>query len=616
MDGLNKQLDKVASIINSFRKSPKGIRTLTTRNIDQDLSDAFDQLVSSLTWYESQKKIFTRTSYVSLGKKHNGAWSTLEGAGMSYEKMGQFVYEFIELDGSGRFQHMLGWKTDNSEWLARLKQLKGIKLEKDRTVSGDKTERGEFSTDQTEGSPGRVGQPTDGSSEAESESGEQDEIDSEAQNQGEEVVKPQKPDNEFYRDKDEERFFQEGLDRMVANKSREGDSINWEAKSTEYVSTPIDKDVQAEFLESVVERVSERLERSLAKVLEAVSESRAAPNRKKNKKTSKRTVSSSSSSSDSSSEQSSDSQDESSRSSDSDHDSKRWIRRRKGGDEIERLVEALQLNSVAGDKDLSYLDGKVKDPGDWFRYFEKHASVMGWSESTMGKKVVRYLKKEAEGVWRDMKEKNKSNYKKIKKAVIRDLTPPDAYYVAKKDFIETAQREDESVRNFSRRVKKVARKAGMYKNGEERLVAEQFVRGIRREIGTGMVAQRPKTLENATKLAKRIEESLEAMSNKETQVICSITGPAKPKTDRGEETMGNVANQPGASKDFSRNDMNDRTRPAENRTSKSRDWMESVRCYSCNEIGHLANACPSRVQCVNCSMRGHVESDCRRPKNV
>ena len=281
--------------------------------------------------------------------------------------------------------------------------------------------------------------------------------------------------------------------------------------------------------------------------------------------------------------------------------------------DIERLVETLQLNSLAGEKEVSYLDGRIKDPGDWFRHFEKHSSVMGWSEGTMGKKVVRYLKKEAIGAWRDLKEKDKADYRKIKKALIKELTPHDAYYIAKKDFIETFQREDESVKNFSRRVIKVARKAGMYKNGEEKQVADQFVRGIRKEIGAGMVAHRPKTVEGAAKLAKRIEESLEAMGARETQTINSISRLVQMKEAKmNEKEQSSQAQEkkpvPATMETFE-------TRNGNQQQYRQRNWLAEARCYACNELGHLANNCPNKVQCANCSMRGHTESQCRLSKN-
>lgn len=83
-------------------------------------------------------------------------------------------------------------------------------------------------------------------------------------------------------------------------------------------------------------------------------------------------------------------------------------------DGLELLIETMQLNSTAGDNEVSILDGKTRDPKSLFRHFEMHASIMGWTEATMGKKIVRFLKKEAEGSWKDMKFKERNNYALIK----------------------------------------------------------------------------------------------------------------------------------------------------------------------------------------------------------
>ena len=170
-------------------------------------------------------------------------------------------------------------------------------------------------------------------------------------------------------------------------------------------------------------------------------------------------------------------------------------------DGLELLIETMQLNSTASDNEVSILDGRTRDPKGWFRNFEKHASIMGWTEATMGKKIVRFLKKEAEGSWKDMKSKERNNYAMIKEKLIRELTPYDADYVAKRNFFDAAQREDESVGSFSRRIKGLAAKANV--SEEDKQITNQFLRGIKSQIGMIMATHRPKNLESATNWQNR-----------------------------------------------------------------------------------------------------------------
>lgn len=89
--------------------------------IDLESVQAFDELVSSLEWYERQRKLFDQAAFNRFVANKPAAHRLLARMGLSFQTLGKFMNEFMIKEGFNRWDRLrtVEPRTD-SEWLFNL----------------------------------------------------------------------------------------------------------------------------------------------------------------------------------------------------------------------------------------------------------------------------------------------------------------------------------------------------------------------------------------------------------------------------------------------------------------------------------------------------------------
>ncbi len=89
--------------------------------IDLESVQAFDELVSSLEWYERQRKLFDQAAFNRFAANKPAAHRLLARMGLSFQTLGKFMNEFMIKEGFNRWDRLrtVEPRTD-SEWLFSL----------------------------------------------------------------------------------------------------------------------------------------------------------------------------------------------------------------------------------------------------------------------------------------------------------------------------------------------------------------------------------------------------------------------------------------------------------------------------------------------------------------
>jgi hypothetical protein len=168
------------------------------------------------------------------------------------------------------------------------------------------------------------------------------------------------------------------------------------------------------------------------------------------------------------------------------------------------LINALKsLTMSSTTPAIDMLKSHKQDVVEWFNHFELVAKSLGWDNDSKANKLPIYLKGEALHIWQSMSKK-KSDYDYAKKKLLKKLVAKDADITALHEFTNMSQKCDESVRDFSRRLRKTAKKTDTVI--KEKMLVSQFLRGVNNEIRLAISAQvRNKTLKQTTAIADGVE---------------------------------------------------------------------------------------------------------------
>lgn len=654
---------------------------------------AFRQLIGSCMWYENRAKVFTRISLNNFRTNYGWAADELATAGLVYETMGDFIHAYIRADTTNEYNYLLTTEPRaRSDWLLRLRELEGLQelnpgddeqppdeIFHDSREQPDEEEIGNRPRNrlpdafQYQGGPTRLVNVQELNTPQQ-----QGELRSQ-QPTGQQQINAATQESPTIQQLRREIAVLTERARLDAIEN-ERERVNQYNQFYKSAKTPILQqnlkwdvsklDTGFNNLQSSYVNSSILTHSSSEKVTdEGKPKSKSSASSKHSKiPSSDSSDSSSSSSSDSSSSSTSSSSSESDSGSESDDQRQRRKKKKKKKSNFESdFIKALQLNAATDGDNIPTLTDSNKTPAKWFRHFDKRAKLKAWGNDVKAIKVVEFLKGEAEGVYLSMKRKDKADYNAIKKKLIKKLTPEDAPERALKAFNEAAQRIDETATSYGRRLKRLAKDAGVKK---EKRVVDRFVKSVLKDTRDKLASHaNPKSVSKAARMAKQIENRRE---DNETMTINNINSSksSKPRNEavvpqnpvtyqqdqgvsktRPQVTFGATNYYPpqtnyrdshvqapsGGSRDIRLNGYEGTTAtytPARSQhlpyhqqygtqdargqgysspqQGSSRNSSQSVRsevsCYNCGQPGHYKSQCT--VPCLVCSKTGHSAKNC------
>ena len=284
------------------------------------------------------------------------------------------------------------------------------------------------------------------------------------------------------------------------------------------------------------------------------------------------------------------------------------------------LAEALTQAS-SGSISIDMLKNEKQDPREWFAYFDRCAIGNGWISKVKGAKVPQYLRGEAEYIWKQMKKSKQYDYDSVKRKLIKKLQPENRSLDATNKFFNSIQNESETVEEFSRRLKKLAKLSGKISKKD---IISRMRQTMHKEIALATVTVNSKSF---TKFVKKCKAAEKYTRFKETENINAITNNFKGKVNFSERKIdsdrtGNV----NTKHQFYTNKSNNNTvtfnkqqnTNQPNQFQSQQTASDQVRrCYKCNDPNHYRNECPiwkeqmQQFVCYRCNGRGHTQKYCQ-----
>ena len=332
--------------------------------------------------------------------------------------------------------------------------------------------------------------------------------------------------------------------------------------------------------------------------------------------------SSSSSSSTSDSNTSSNSNSESS-SEDEDRGSSKKKKKKKKDDLLQILADAM-TRAGQGSIAIDVLKTDKQDPKEWFDYFDRCAVGNGWSERVKGEKVPQFFKGDAERFWKSMDKSKRYKYSSIRKRMIKKLQPEDKAMEATHKFFNCVQGEEETIDEFSRRIKKLAKHSGKL---ESKDIIGQMRKAIKSEIALATITVNTKSLRKFTKKCKAAEKCLR---HKESESINSITKgvsnlsmfkkPQERKTFSPQASMNQHDQRDGKNFIQQKQSRPMETQQGIQQAQTFRAHKPPLECFNCGSLNHLKRQCPEwnermkyvqNLLCAKCNQKGHSAQYCK-----
>lgn len=257
------------------------------------------------------------------------------------------------------------------------------------------------------------------------------------------------------------------------------------------------------------------------------------------------------------------------------------------------------------------LDGKV-DMRSYFNKIERWADLY----SLTGDQLLKILQVKVEGdvavfVETELLDGSQATYTEFKRCLLKQFAQRRLPGTAQVQLLGCTQEKGETVRQFAARVKalglEVVRELtdrGEQGEGEiikktcKTLTLSQFKTGlsekVKKQIGLIFVREPDLTFDEAWEVATAAELSL-GVDTSDTKEITAVED-----STQNEENLAYVKSSQG--RRFNGNSRQMQKRPP-------------LRCYNCNETGHIAANCNVRIRCWNCKKWGHMERNCKAGKD-
>lgn len=227
------------------------------------------------------------------------------------------------------------------------------------------------------------------------------------------------------------------------------------------------------------------------------------------------------------------------------------------------------------------------DPTEWFGRYNLCCKANSWENDMMALKLPTLLEGEALAIWMDLTEDQQKSFTDAKAAVIERMAP--AAFISLDDFHARKLHPGESLPVYVHTLKKYLTEAmsGIDGATKEKLLLHQLLAGLppaisRQLRSTGEVDNLEAVMKRA-KLLMTLEE-------KETKV--AIVHPEVQAVDELRQQMAALTDQVAALA-----------------TTKQ---QHTIRCFNCQQMGHVQRNCPNQRSCYRCGRKGHQARDCHQ----
>jgi hypothetical protein len=211
-------------------------------------------------------------------------------------------------------------------------------------------------------------------------------------------------------------------------------------------------------------------------------------------------------------------------------------------------------------------DGEKAEWPDYHKHFETVANWNGWGEQEKAMQLVMSLQGEALRVLGDLSDETQNDYEALVDELTRRFNPAEREAAWRLEFRNRMRTTSETAMQYGYALKRLATKAfpSLTLSAQEQWVMDQFVTGLGNfELRKHVQFGHPNTLNAAISLAVEYE------------AFDSNAKPKKPVVKPGEiSRLDNGQNAQGSDKPRWYSDKS------------------KVRCYNCQEMGHMSRECP------------------------
>ncbi|CAJ2661835.1 unnamed protein product [Trifolium pratense] len=252
------------------------------------------------------------------------------------------------------------------------------------------------------------------------------------------------------------------------------------------------------------------------------------------------------------------------------------------------------------------------DPDKADRWLEDIEKIFEMLHCTDAKKVeygTFLLRAEAESWWRGERQIMENNHEELnwesfKEKFLGKYFPSSARSEKEKQFLKLFQ-GNMTISEYADKFESLAKHFRYFRDHvDEDYKCERFEIGLRYEIRESVEPLEIRQFQALVEKCKKVERMKRERMNRG-----SSGGPSRLQghQDQNRGRQQHPYNRPqGNGRDQSR---------AQNRGGQRQQNTSQVRCYHCDQVGHVRTECPERARvCYRCQEPGHFARDCQAPK--
>ena len=257
----------------------------------------------------------------------------------------------------------------------------------------------------------------------------------------------------------------------------------------------------------------------------------------------------------------------------------------------------VQLNNVKAKPD-NYSDGSWNE---WISHFKLCAEINKWDDTQHCQQLAVSLRGRAQRIFLTLREDGKLCFDDLEKALQSRIQPEQQRKIHKLTFNARRRKSGENIVDLATDLRQLAALAYQSKDAsliEEELV-DQFIRALdTKELRVGVSQPDPNTLDEAVKLALRLESIHLTEKESETTNATKINMAEKQAETAGLNMAGaedvDETAPKWAKKFFDRQaEVLEKMSQCIVDKSTPRQRKTNIQCFKCGKYGHIARECQS-----------------------